>query len=102
MEVQVSEIDDNDVEWNADAVCPVIEDVDGGYILVGEQCWCGAEDPFLADVPGDGCGGLGVYHCECGGDSLCICHNHGEITCDGCPDCRDDHDLWGDDDEDGE
>lgn len=62
-----------------------------------DKCWCGAENPYCADVE-DGldetCGGSGVLHCYCGGD-LCVCHNHGEVQCDGCPDCDfdDDHEI---------
>lgn len=52
-------------------------------------CWCGVrgtyEELFEDDLD-DTCGGLGVLHCYCGGD-FCICHNHGEVPCDGCEDC---------------
>ncbi len=52
-------------------------------------CWCGEEGAHFDD---DGldlrCGGLGTLYCRCGGD-LCVCHNHGEVFCDGCPDCED-------------
>jgi hypothetical protein len=57
-------------------------------------CWCGErgtyEELFDDDVP-DTCGGLGVLHCSCGGDSgFCVCHNHGEMECPGCEDCESD------------
>jgi hypothetical protein len=52
-------------------------------------CWCGAQGTFeeLFDdaVYDECCGGLGVLHCECGGD-FCVCHNHGEVECPGCED----------------
>lgn len=55
-----------------------------------ERCWCGETNPYYADTS-DGldprCGGLGLLFCHCGGD-LCICHNHGEVECFGCEDCR--------------
>lgn len=59
----------------------------------GEQieCWCGAkgtyEELFDDDFP-ERCGGMGIVDCRCGGD-LCVCHNHGEVECPGCPDCED-------------
>ena len=75
------------------------------------RCWCGAEgtcDELFADDFGGGyCGGLGVLTCQCGG-VLCVCHNHGEIQCPGCPDCEPpdgddwDYDVYDDDwDDDG-
>ena len=36
------------------------------------------------------CGGMGVLYCHCGGD-LCVCHNHGEVECFGCEDCKDEN-----------
>lgn len=56
------------------------------------RCWCGAEldeealDEMIAELPST-CGGTGTLRCECGGD-LCVCHNHGEVDCDGCRDCE--------------
>lgn len=67
-----------------------------------DRCWCGVVNPHFEELPAR-CGGAGVLYCECGGDNLCFCHNHGEIQCDGCPDCEDDDDYdddlddWGDD-----
>ncbi len=59
-------------------------------------CWCGATgsfDEMFSDEPyGETCGGFGVIDCECGGDGTCVCHHHGELSCDGCADCRDDDD----------
>ena len=61
------------------------------------HCWCGAEGTYdeLFDDTGlpDTCGGLGTLYCECGGD-FCVCHHHGEVECDGCPDCRDEEDDY--------
>jgi hypothetical protein len=61
-------------------------------------CWCGEKGTYdqLFDDAGlsDRCGGMGTLDCRCGGD-LCVCHNHGETECFGCPDCEDDA---GDDD----
>lgn len=55
------------------------------------NCWCGAsgsfEELFSKDIPSR-CGGIGIIYCRCGGD-LCACHYHGEVDCDGCPDCED-------------
>lgn len=53
-------------------------------------CWCGAKGTYdELFTPGPArCGGSGAVECECGGD-LCVCHNHGEIECYGCPDCED-------------
>lgn len=65
-------------------------------------CWCGAigtfQELFDSAVYGSGpCNGLGVLHCECGGD-FCVCHNHGEVECPGCEECgRDDEDDGFDD-----
>lgn len=53
------------------------------------KCWCGEEgdiDELCEDVPG-ACCGTGMLECLCGGD-FCVCHNHGEIECPGCEDCR--------------
>jgi hypothetical protein len=69
----------------------------------GDQitCWCGATgtyDELFSPLPAR-CGGLGVIDCHCGGD-LCVCHNHGQIDCDGCADCDEaDDDEWYDNDE---
>lgn len=60
------------------------------------RCWCGAQgtpaELFNFDHLSETCGGLGELHCYCGGD-LCVCHNHGEVECDGCADCEDE-DPW--------
>ncbi len=56
-------------------------------------CWCGTKgtyDELFEPLP-ERCGGSGVLDCYCGGD-LCVCHNHGEQDCDGCPDCDPDED----------
>lgn len=60
----------------------------------GFQCWCGVKNPYCAPIH-ENCGGCGTLYCYCGGD-ICVCHNHGEIECPGCPDCNgsDDEDLW--------
>ena len=53
------------------------------------RCWCGVKgdpDDMFADDLDATCGGMGVLHCYCGGDQ-CVCHNHGEVECDGCEDC---------------
>jgi hypothetical protein len=59
------------------------------------ECWCGAsgtyEQLFDDSTLRDTCGGQGYYECLCGGD-FCICHNHGQAECYGCPDCEDDSD----------
>lgn len=63
------------------------------------ECWCGAkgtyEELFDDDFLDDGCSGTGMLQCYCGGD-LCVCHNHGETDCPGCPDCEPefDDDDW--------
>lgn len=63
-------------------------------------CWC---DPgnsncwFSTAYLNRTCGGSGTLHCYCGGD-LCVCHNHGEIECDGCEDCEDQFAMECDDD----
>lgn len=59
-------------------------------------CWCGEEHPHYEPLPAT-CGGLGTIECECGGDGLCVCHNHGGIDCDGCEECEDGDDWDGDD-----
>lgn len=52
-------------------------------------CWCGERDPHRDEsVYEQTCGGLGTLECRCGGD-LCVCHNHGEVQCEGCDDCQD-------------
>ena len=53
-------------------------------------CWCGEKDAYCAEI-NDTCGGTGMLTCLCGGD-FCVCHNHGEVECLGCPDCRSDDD----------
>lgn len=57
------------------------------------QCWCGTvgkyEDMFDNDCLSEPCGGSGFIHCYCGGD-FCCCHNHGEVECPGCEDCKSD------------
>ena len=60
-------------------------------------CWCGVENHYYAEVGGN-CGGTGMLDCHCGGD-LCVCHNHGEVECFGCPGCEpdDDRDEYDDD-----
>lgn len=56
-----------------------------------EVCWCGVKNPYFAEVSGSCCG-TGTLDCYCGGD-LCVCHNHGEVECLGCSECRhDDYD----------
>lgn len=52
------------------------------------KCWCGEKNAHFSDEPhrSGGCGGTGTLHCYCGGDQ-CVCHNHGEVECDGCEDC---------------
>lgn len=63
-------------------------------------CWCGArgtlEEMFSPDPYSDRCGGTGHLDCFCGGD-FCVCHNHGEVECPGCPDCEGDDDDYMDD-----
>lgn len=57
-------------------------------------CWCGAHGTYeqlfsgISDGLNARCHGTGMLDCHCGGD-LCVCHNHGEVECDGCPDCED-------------
>lgn len=53
-----------------------------------ERCWCGVGNPHYSDDLEDRCGGTGTLRCRCGGD-FCVCHNHGEVDCDGCEDCDD-------------
>ena len=59
-------------------------------------CWCGArgtyDELFADDFGSSRCGGSGVLDCKCGGDQ-CVCHNHGEVECPGCPDCEEDDDF---------
>lgn len=53
-----------------------------------DVCWCGVKNPYYAPTRiVDGCGGTGSIACYCGGD-FCVCHNHGEMECFGCPDCE--------------
>lgn len=57
-------------------------------------CWCGARGRYSKLHSNDldaTCGGSGVLLCYCGGD-FCVCHNHGEVSCPGCPECEPDHD----------
>lgn len=51
-----------------------------------DKCWCGTRRPYFAPLPGR-CGGYGHISCFCGGD-FCVCHNHGDVECDGCEDCE--------------
>lgn len=60
-------------------------------------CWCGEVAPHYEPLPAT-CGGLGTIECECGGDNLCVCHNHGAVECSGCEECEDWDDAEGDDD----
>lgn len=59
-----------------------------------ESCWCGETHPYRYPLPFR-CDGSGYIRCECGGDGLCICHNHGGNECYGCKDCED---YWDGDD----
>lgn len=59
-------------------------------------CWCGEKNPHYSDHHEQTCGGSGVLNCLCGGD-FCVCHNHGEMECFGCPDCESDDDYNDDD-----
>jgi hypothetical protein len=64
---------------------------EGGDVSIDvapDRCWCGVENPYFAPLPPT-CGGYFVYECDCGGDQ-CVCHWHGEVECDGCPDCEGD------------
>jgi hypothetical protein len=58
-------------------------------------CWCGEPNPYYAPVPSR-CDGHGYNNCLCGGD-FCVCHNHGEVECFGCPDCEISDDDYNDD-----
>ena len=49
-------------------------------------CWCGEPHPHYAEIY-QTCGGSRFLNCICGGD-FCVCHNHGEVECFGCPDCE--------------
>ena len=62
---------------------------DGGLVSERDDvCWCGVSRPwFSTDDLDPTCAGTGALQCYCGGDQ-CICHWHGEIDCDGCPDCE--------------
>lgn len=55
------------------------------------SCWCGEHNPYFSTLT-ETCGGTGTLYCICGGD-FCICHNHGEAECGGCPDCEDDEEY---------
>jgi hypothetical protein len=75
-----------------------IEHDEGGFTA---PCWCGAKRGWCSTADLDStCGGMGTLYCYCGGD-LCVCHNHGEVECDGCEDCEgdsdDDDDFYDDD-----
>ena len=63
---------------------------DHGHAAVEETentpCWCGERNPHYEDLRGT-CGGSRSIDCLCGGD-FCVCHNHGEVECPGCPDCE--------------
>lgn len=66
-------------------------------------CWCGVSgtfDELFEEPEARSCYGTGMLDCLCGGD-MCVCHNHGEVQCDGCEDCcsGDEHD---DDDDAGD
>ncbi|HET6584818.1 MAG TPA: hypothetical protein VFG69_15275 [Nannocystaceae bacterium] len=67
-----------------------------GDVLV--KCWCGVEGPanelFRREDLDEGCGGWGYRTCRCGGDH-CVCHHHGAIDCNGCPECDEDLVLEG-------
>lgn len=65
-------------------------------------CWCGKmiTEADCERLTG-GCGGLGTLHCDCGGDSICVCHNHYEVECPGCEYCDDGDDFADDDYDDG-
>ena len=61
-------------------------------LLAVDKCWCGAVNPYCCEAPAsEGCGGAGWIECLCGGDQ-CVCHNHGQVACDGCPDCTEEGD----------
>ena len=55
-----------------------------------KRCWCGTRNPYFAPLP-ERCGGYKHISCLCGGD-FCVCHNHGDVDCDGCVDCEPDED----------
>lgn len=63
---------------SADAALPASDDSE---II---KCWCGAEGTYEQLFDDSNCAGDG--ECECGGDHLCVCHNHG--TCPGCINCE--------------
>lgn len=46
---------------------------------------CRIKRAYFTDLRGD-CNGLGTIECLCGGDQ-CVCHNHGSVECQGCPEC---------------
>jgi hypothetical protein len=58
------------------------------------KCWCGEKNPHYSTLIASGCGGTGGRQCLCGGDQ-CICHNHGEVQCDGCEDCDEEQEGLG-------
>ena len=61
-------------------------------------CWCGERNAWFSTTYLErSCAGTRMLQCDCGGD-FCVCHNHGEIECDGCEDCEYDDDEWPDDD----
>jgi hypothetical protein len=86
---------------------PITCEVDAeGYWLDDDgqriTCWCGEplRDASFGEPEEEGCGGTGYVRCECGGDSLCVCHYHGEAECPGCEDCEEED--YSADDEGGE
>lgn len=71
----------------SDEIPELIRDEETGEQGFIADCWCGVKEAWhsVSGLP-LGCGASGTLHCECGGD-LCVCHNHGEVDCDGCEDC---------------
>lgn len=86
----MSEPSDNAAEWDED------EDDGGGFHA---PCWCDPDPNCWHDTAclDETCGGSMTLHCYCGGD-LCVCHNHGEMECPGCDDCKPDGDDYDGDD----
>lgn len=56
------------------------------------RCWCGTSNAYFAPVYRL-CSGTGTLDCLCGGD-FCVCHNHGEVDCDGCVNCEEPDDFY--------
>lgn len=59
----------------------------------GRRLWLWLASPLISENPrksftvaGEGCGGLGMLNCFCGGD-ICACEANGEIDCPGCDEC---------------